>query len=102
MDLPHPRLRHSAADPPDREAVCGLGDRKQETYRALLDERGAETVASVLELVGEMRCRPRRAGGAADLGGPRQRLPAAGGCRAPYFPVRGRGRVSLMRASTTR
>ena len=48
--------RGSASDPPDAETVCGLGNRKNELFRAVLAEHGATvfpTSVTLLERLGE-------------------------------------------------
>ncbi len=42
------------ADPPDRETVCGLGNRKNEMFLKHLREHGAEPYGSTVELVREL------------------------------------------------
>lgn len=53
IDLP----RGEPSDPPDRETVCGLGNRKQEIFRRLLDEEGPEVIAPMADLVRDLRRR---------------------------------------------
>ncbi len=47
-------------DPPDRETVCGLGNRKNEIFHRLLDERGVETYDSSLDFVRKLKSRGLR------------------------------------------
>jgi beta-phosphoglucomutase family hydrolase len=47
--------RGDAGDPPDRETVCGLGNRKNEHFLAELREQGVEPFASTLALVRSLR-----------------------------------------------
>jgi alpha,alpha-trehalase len=42
-------------DPPGRETVCGLGNRKNEVFRAELDARGATAFPSTVGWIGELR-----------------------------------------------
>lgn len=42
-------------DPPDRETVCGLGNRKNELFLKLMREQGVETYASTIDLIRELR-----------------------------------------------
>ncbi|HSL67970.1 MAG TPA: trehalose-phosphatase [Actinomycetota bacterium] len=43
------------SDPPDRETVCGLGNRKNASFLGLLEEEGARPYPSTVELVRELR-----------------------------------------------
>lgn len=53
IDLP----RGEASDPPDRETVCGLGNRKQEIFRNHLEQEGPEVFRPMVDLVRELRRR---------------------------------------------
>lgn len=44
-------------DPPDRETVCGLGNRKNDYFLAHLRERGAEPYPSTVALVRQLQAR---------------------------------------------
>jgi beta-phosphoglucomutase family hydrolase len=44
-------------DPPDRETVCGLGNRKDAYFLAQLHERGAQAYPSTVALVGRLAAR---------------------------------------------
>ncbi|MGC9471575.1 MAG: HAD family hydrolase [Bacteroidales bacterium] len=41
-------------DPPGKETVCGLGNRKNELFRSVLQKEGVETFSSTIELVREL------------------------------------------------
>ncbi len=43
------------SDPPERETICGLGNRKNEIYNQLLEEKGVEIYAPTVELVHQLR-----------------------------------------------
>ena len=45
------------ADPPDAATVCGLGNRKNRLFSALLDERGVEVFESTIRLIRALRAR---------------------------------------------
>ena len=45
----------SPADPPERETVCGLGNRKNIRFHALVEERGVPTDPAALGLVRSLR-----------------------------------------------
>jgi trehalose 6-phosphate phosphatase len=47
-------------DPPDRETVCGLGNRKNGIFRRLLDERGVETYDSSIAFIRKLKSRGLR------------------------------------------
>jgi alpha,alpha-trehalase len=47
-------------DPPDRETVCGLGNRKQERYAARLAAGGVEVFPATVELIRRLRARGTR------------------------------------------
>lgn len=47
----------SPADPPSRETVCGLGNRKNRYFRAALADRGGEPYPTTLELIITLRRR---------------------------------------------
>src|ERR687898_672261 len=47
-------------DPPGRESVCGLGNRKNELFNAVLSLRGVEMFESSVALVQELRTRGGR------------------------------------------
>ena len=42
-------------DPPERETICGLGNRKNEQFRAVVRERGVEPFESTVELARALR-----------------------------------------------
>jgi trehalose-phosphatase len=42
-------------DPPGRETVCGLGNRKNELFHRLLETQGVETFESTIRLIRELR-----------------------------------------------
>jgi alpha,alpha-trehalase len=44
-------------DPPERETVCGLGNRKDALYRRLMAERGVEVYPSSIQLIRSLRSR---------------------------------------------
>jgi trehalose 6-phosphate phosphatase len=48
------------SDPPDRETVCGLGNRKNEEFNEILRLRGVEVFGSSLALIRELRDRGGR------------------------------------------
>jgi len=43
------------SDPPERETICGLGNRKNEIYNRLLEEKGVDIYATTVELVHQLR-----------------------------------------------
>ncbi len=45
----------SPSDPPGVETVCGLGNRKDLLFQALLDQQGVQVFASTVELLRELR-----------------------------------------------
>ena len=47
-------------DPPDRETVCGLGNRKNAMFNEVLRSRGVEVFGSSVALIQELRSRGRR------------------------------------------
>lgn len=49
-------------DPPDRETVCGLGNRKDEYFRTRLREDGARAYESTVRLIDHLRARGIRTG----------------------------------------
>ncbi len=49
--------RGDPGDPPDRETVCGLGNRKNRIFRRMLEERGAETYPGALDFIAALRSR---------------------------------------------
>ena len=51
IDLP----RGEPDDPPDRETVCGLGNRKNERFRALLEEEGVEPLEGAVAWIRHAR-----------------------------------------------
>ena len=42
-------------DPPGTETVCGLGNRKESLFQALLDSKGVDVFPSTLELIRSLR-----------------------------------------------
>lgn len=74
IDLP----RGEPDDPPDRETVCGLGNRKNRYFRALLDEEGVEIIEGADEWVREARRRGYRLGLVTSSRNGRRILEAAG------------------------
>lgn len=42
-------------DPPDRETVCGLGNRKNRRFRGMLAEQGVEKYASTVALIRQLK-----------------------------------------------
>jgi beta-phosphoglucomutase family hydrolase len=58
-------------DPPERETVCGIGNRKNLSFLAVLNEQGAEAFPSSVELLHELR----------DRGVPRAIISASRNCR---------------------
>lgn len=58
IDLPH----GDPDDPPDRETVCGLGNRKNRYFRELLDEGGARVIEGSAAWLREARRRGYRLG----------------------------------------
>lgn len=51
IDLP----RGAEEDPPDRETVCGLGNRKNRYFHQLLDEHGVDRIEPSIEWVARVR-----------------------------------------------
>jgi alpha,alpha-trehalase len=49
-------------DPPERETICGLGNRKNEAFLAAVRERGVEPFESTLELARALRANEIRTG----------------------------------------
>ena len=49
--------RGDPSDPPDRETVCGLGNRKNALFRQVLDAEGVEAFESTVALIRELRAR---------------------------------------------
>ncbi|MFO8034543.1 MAG: trehalose-phosphatase, partial [Candidatus Bipolaricaulota bacterium] len=45
------------SDPPDRETICGLGNRKNELFTALVREEGAEIYQTSVELIRSLRAK---------------------------------------------
>ncbi len=43
------------SDPPDRETVCGLGNRKNDLFNAEVREHGVKTYPSTIELIHQLR-----------------------------------------------
>jgi beta-phosphoglucomutase family hydrolase len=43
------------SDPPDRETVCGLGNRKNDYFNEVVAERGVEPFESTVTLIGELK-----------------------------------------------
>ncbi|MGM0375118.1 MAG: beta-phosphoglucomutase family hydrolase, partial [Chloroflexota bacterium] len=43
------------SDPPQKETICGLGNRKNAIYNQLLEEKGVEIYAPTVELIHQMR-----------------------------------------------
>ena len=43
------------SDPPDRETVCGLGNRKNDFFNAEVEEHGVKTFPSTVELIHHLR-----------------------------------------------
>lgn len=58
IDLP----RGDPDDPPDRETICGLGNRKNRYYRELLDREGVEPMEGAADWLREARERGYRLG----------------------------------------
>jgi alpha,alpha-trehalase len=50
-------LHGSADDPPDRETICGIGNRKNRRYLANLESRGVEPYPSVARVIRSWRSR---------------------------------------------
>jgi trehalose-phosphatase len=44
-------------DPPDKETICGIGNRKNEMFREVLTRKGAEVFESTVELIRALRKR---------------------------------------------
>lgn len=42
-------------DPPDKETICGLGNRKNQLFRQKIREQGAETYSDALEFIHSLR-----------------------------------------------
>ena len=42
-------------DAPSRDTVCGIGNRKSETFRAIISEEGAETYQSTVKLIKDLK-----------------------------------------------
>lgn len=74
IDLP----RGEPDDPPDRETVCGLGNRKNLYFRALLDEQGVEVIEGADTWLREARQRGYRLGLVTSSRNGRRILEAAG------------------------
>jgi len=53
IDLPY----GEPGDPPDRETICGLGNRKNEVFNARLAQDGVEVFDSSVALIRELRAR---------------------------------------------
>ncbi|MFP4367711.1 MAG: beta-phosphoglucomutase family hydrolase, partial [Bacteroidales bacterium] len=51
IDLPFGR----PDDPPDKETVCGLGNRKNEAFNEILEKEGAKVYESTVELIKELK-----------------------------------------------
>jgi trehalose 6-phosphate phosphatase len=79
-------------DPPDRETVCGLGNRKNDFFLEHLREHGAEPYPSTVELVRELRARGVRTAAISASRNMSEVLEAAG--VAELFPVRVDGLVA--------
>jgi trehalose 6-phosphate phosphatase len=43
------------ADPPDRETICGLGNRKNRIFRKLIEEQGVEVYGCAVALIRQLR-----------------------------------------------
>jgi len=70
--------RGEPADPPDRETVCGLGNRKNRYFREALQRDGVETFDSSVALVRRLRSRRVRAALVSSSRNARAVLEAAG------------------------
>jgi len=79
-------------DSPDRETVCGLGNRKNELFLEHLREHGAEPYASTVELVRELERRGVRTAAISASQNMSEVLEAAG--VGELFPVRVDGLVA--------
>lgn len=80
-------------DPPERESVCGLGNRKNEEFREVLTQEGPEVFESSVRLVRELRARGVRVGVASSSRNCRLILELAG--LEELFEARVDGEVSL-------
>lgn len=47
----------SPEDPPDRETVCGLGNRKNDVFRRVVREQGVDVYESTVSLIEQLRAR---------------------------------------------
>ncbi|HRY31885.1 MAG TPA: beta-phosphoglucomutase family hydrolase [Bacteroidales bacterium] len=45
----------SSMDGPDEESICGLGNRKNDSFHRVLEQQGVEVYPSTLRLIGELR-----------------------------------------------
>lgn len=52
----------SASDTPDRETVCGLGNRKNEVFNQIIERDGVQVFASTVALIHELRKHGRKVG----------------------------------------
>ena len=66
------------SDAPGRETVCGLGNRKQEVFRAMLDEEGVERIEPMIGLARALRRRGLAVGFATASRNGRRVVEAAG------------------------
>lgn len=53
ISLPH----GTASDPPERETVCGLGNRKNQYFRQALEQDGVEPFGTTVSLISDLRAR---------------------------------------------
>lgn len=91
ITLPH----GDPADPPDRETVCGLGNRKNDAFRQVLRDEGVQPYAGSVRLLDALRERGVPMAIVSSSRNAPEVLAAAG--VASYFPVVMDGRVASER-----